>query len=161
MADDSPTWAGPDYDVPDGKVLRAVARRRHWKQQYDASAAFVWRKPTRTTNPDGELITFPRGSIVPTWFRVQIGPTKLRRMWESRFIELYDFGRNLTVNDEYLPVDLPLRGQSATPPPAPKRSKREPGKRKAKGKAKKAAKPTPAPEPVPAPLSAVPDIEEL
>ncbi len=167
MADDiptSPSWTGPDYDVPDGQVLRAVQKRRHWKQQYDETAAVVWRRQVTGVNPEGEPVVFPIGSIVPTWFRLQLGRTKLQRFWESRFIELYDFGRAIRIQDEYLPVELPLRGSTPSKP-APRSGSKKKSTTKKKSSRRKFTRhsstpaTTPASTPSSTPSSAKPDTE--
>lgn len=62
---------------------RPVRKLRHWKQQFDPRAKFVWRKNLRFA---GEQMV--AGDIVPDGL---LKPTKLRRFWESGIIELAEF----------------------------------------------------------------------
>jgi len=65
---------------------RKIRSLRHWKQQYDKNAAFVWRKSTTWNG-----VEFSPGDLVPAEIIAEMGPTKQRRFWESQFIELAEF----------------------------------------------------------------------
>ncbi len=72
------------------KVVQTIRKLRHWKQQFQKNARFVWRKDTRWPNDDGPGDTlYPGGSFVPVWIQQSMG-AKLRRFWESQRIELYE-----------------------------------------------------------------------
>ncbi len=72
------------------KVVQTIRKLRHWKQQYQKNARFVWRKATRWPNEHGKGDTlYPAGSFVPVWVQATMG-AKLRRFWESNRIELYE-----------------------------------------------------------------------
>lgn len=60
-----------------------VRRLRHWKQQFDPRARFVWRKGLTYAGQRVEA-----GDVVPDGL---LKPTKLRRFWESGVIELAEF----------------------------------------------------------------------
>jgi hypothetical protein len=59
-------------------------RLRHWKQQYDPNAEFVFTKPI-TYGPK----KYKAGDKIPD--ELFDNKTKLRRFWESKTIELYAF----------------------------------------------------------------------
>lgn len=61
-----------------------VRRLRHWKQRFNRDAKFVWR--VRTVYAGREY--WP-GDTIPK--DLEDRPTKLRRFWESRRIELAEF----------------------------------------------------------------------
>ena len=61
-----------------------VRRLRHWKQRFKENAKFIWR--TRTVYAGREY--WP-GDTIPK--DLEGKPTKLRRFWESRRIELAEF----------------------------------------------------------------------
>ncbi len=58
-----------------------IRKLRHWKQQWDRDAEFVWRRYTRYAGKD----CMP-GDTIPDILKDN--PTKLRRFWESQRIEL-------------------------------------------------------------------------
>ncbi len=61
-----------------------VRKMRHWKQRWQKDAKFVWSRPTTYgCHP------YKPGDDLPEELMKQ--PTKLRRFWESRRIELKDF----------------------------------------------------------------------
>ena len=68
---------------PQGRKVRSL---RHWKQQFDPSAVFIWR---RATVWEGE--SFEPGDLIPEKICQQMGRNKLRRFWESSWIELAEF----------------------------------------------------------------------
>ena len=111
------------------KVVKAVRKIRHWKQRYDAKAAFVWRKQTTWSTPTHKAVTFPAGSVVEEWVLESMGAAKLRRFWESHRIELREFD-----NDTGRPAPPP-----APPPAAPAAKKGNGLKKKGNGKKKKAS----------------------
>ena len=61
-----------------------VRRLRHWKQRFKENAKFIWR--TRTVYAGREC---QPGDTIPK--DLEGKPTKLRRFWESRRIELAEF----------------------------------------------------------------------
>lgn len=63
------------------KVIRKL---RHWKQQFDKNAAFIWRRRMLYRG----TITVP-GTPIPEF--LANNRTKLRRFWESQVIELAEF----------------------------------------------------------------------
>lgn len=65
------------------KRIRAL---RHWKQRFDPKARFVWRKDT-----DWGEQHFGAGTVIPDEIIEEMGRAKLRRFWESHFIELAEF----------------------------------------------------------------------
>lgn len=64
--------------------MREVRKLRHWKQQWDKNATFIWRRPKTYA---GEL--YMPGDPIPD--ELTKHPTKLRRFWESKIIELAEF----------------------------------------------------------------------
>ncbi len=62
----------------------AVKGVRHWKQEFDKHADFVWRKRLKW---DKEMTVV--GDPIPALLKDN--PTKLRRFWESQSIELAGF----------------------------------------------------------------------
>lgn len=116
-----------------GPLTNKVRTIRHWKQQFDKGARFVWRKPTKW---DGNT-SFEAGSEVPKGL---LPPTKLRRFWEAGRIELAEFdepknvflGRN---EPKKRTVKKPAAKKPVTRPPADKETvvkKPEPKKPEAK-----------------------------
>lgn len=67
--------------------VRRVRTLRHWKQRFDRNARMVWRKRTTWS----QELQFEAGEEIPPEIIKQIGPAKLRRFWESHFIELQGF----------------------------------------------------------------------
>lgn len=67
--------------MPKPKIIRKL---RHWKQQFDKNAAFVWR---RRMLYRGTLTVL--GDPIPEF--LASNKTKLRRFWESQVIELAEF----------------------------------------------------------------------
>lgn len=65
---------------------QSIRKLRHWKQQYNKDAAFVWRKDVTW---HGKKIK--RGTKVSKTILEEMGGAKLRRMWESHTIELFEF----------------------------------------------------------------------
>lgn len=82
-----------------GPVLRPVRRLRHWKQQFDKNAHFIWRK-----NVTYGTTIFVAGQRVPDGL---IPTAKLRRFWESRFIELAEFKEPKNVLTGQVEPDAP------------------------------------------------------
>lgn len=67
-------------------MARRIRALRHWKQRFDPNAAFVWRKRTEW----GDQV-FEPGDPIPDEIIEEMGRTKLRRFWESHFVELAEF----------------------------------------------------------------------
>ena len=65
-------------------MTRSPHRMRHWKQRFDKGADFTWR---RNTVYAGEQ--YYAGDRIPQDLKDK--PTKLRRFWESKWIQLADF----------------------------------------------------------------------
>jgi hypothetical protein len=106
--------------VPEGQPIRAVGKYRHWKQRFQRDAVFIWRKNVRWPR-DGELLPFAAGSVIPAWVMESMGPAKLRRMWESHFVELYQVDGS-----------APEGSQVVLNPPSGPKPKGKSGRRKAK-----------------------------
>ena len=96
---------------PQTKVLKPIRKLRHWKQRFDKNAAFAWRKNITYAGH-----YYARGELVPEGL---IPRTKIRRFWESRIIELYEFAEpNVltgqvpvrTADDVEVIVDVVARG---------------------------------------------------
>ena len=66
------------------ETRKMVRTFRHWKQRFHKNSDFVWRRPTRYA---GEL--YLAGDPIPD--HLKDSPTKLRRFWESKRIELAEF----------------------------------------------------------------------
>ena len=64
-------------------MKRSPRRLRHWKQKYDKNAKFIWSRDVVYSGQD-----FVAGDIIPDGL---VSPTKLRRLWESKWIQLADF----------------------------------------------------------------------
>jgi len=66
------------------KKRRLIRKLRHWKQQYDKNAEFIWRR--RMFFRGVQTIA---GDPIPE--ELAKNKTKLRRFWESKVIELAEF----------------------------------------------------------------------
>jgi hypothetical protein len=66
--------------------VRKVRNLRHWKQQYDANAKFVARKTLKLIGG-----TLYAGDVLPQEVVDGMGRSKLKRFWQSRYIELAEF----------------------------------------------------------------------
>lgn len=85
--------AAPDKTLADRPSVdgrRPIRKLRHWKQQFDQDARFLWRRDVHWD----EDTDFKRGDLVPDGL---INRTKLRRFWESGWIELLDFSEPTNV----------------------------------------------------------------
>lgn len=68
-----------------------TARRiRHWKEQFSLNASYVWSKSTLC---NGKLTVV--GAIIPK--KLSDNKIKLRRLWDSRFIQLAPHTANYTI----------------------------------------------------------------
>lgn len=63
---------------------------RHWRQHFDGNADFIYRRPMKIDTENGPKTVYP-GEMVD---KDQWGGAKLRRLWESNYIELADFRPN-------------------------------------------------------------------
>lgn len=63
--------------------MRRIRKLRHWKQQFDKDARFVWRRETLFAGT-----IYEAGTVIPDDL---IPKAKLRRFWEAGRIELYKF----------------------------------------------------------------------
>ena len=63
---------------------RVIRKLRHWKQRFDPNVDFIWRR--RTTFGDE---TYEPGDPIPKMLHEM--KAKLRRFWESHWIELAEF----------------------------------------------------------------------
>ena len=88
---------------------RPIRKLRHWKQQYDKNACFVWR---RDVHWDADT-DFKKGEPVPDGL---INPVKLRRFWESQWIELLEFEEVNVVTGRPEPVPEPEQPNTAPDP---------------------------------------------
>ena len=80
--------------------MRKVRTLRHWKQQYDKNAKFVWRRGGVYAGVPHEI-----GDDIPeTLFK---NKTKLRRFWDSGWIELAEFEDAGLIPRNELDLDLP------------------------------------------------------
>lgn len=61
----------------------ATRRLRHWKQQYNPNATFIWRRALSFAG----VQTVPGEALSDETVK-RMGPAKLRRFWESQAIEL-------------------------------------------------------------------------
>jgi len=68
---------------PTGRKVRLL---RHWKQQFDRNAKFMWRRPCTWGTTE-----FMPGDLVTDEVAGEMGPNKLRRFWEASYIELAEF----------------------------------------------------------------------
>lgn len=64
--------------------MRAVRKLRHWKQQFDPKAKFIWRKAVQW---HGENVTI--GTEIPA--DLANDKRKLKVFWEAKVIELFEF----------------------------------------------------------------------
>ena len=69
------------------QARRKIRSLRHWKQRFDKNASFIWRRDVQW---DGKR-SFKAGDEIPQDVLDEMGPTKLRRLWESHRIELAEF----------------------------------------------------------------------
>ena len=125
--------AGPEVEHFT-EVVQTVGKLRHWKQRFDATAAFVWRRRI-TWAADGRIAEFEIGTLVPDWVLKSMGRTKLSRFWESRVIELAE-----------------LKSKSETKP-EPVVRKKKTRRRRAAAEDAAPAPPEPGPEGSPEPSS--------
>lgn len=65
-------------------MRKKVRTLRHWKQRFNKNADFIWRRPIIWQGENMEP-----GDPIPE--ALAKNPTKLRRFWESRVIELAEF----------------------------------------------------------------------
>ena len=65
-------------------MRKSLRKLRHWKQRYNPHAAFIWR---RRVNWQGKPCT--PGEVIPD--ELAANKAKLRRFWESQWIELAQF----------------------------------------------------------------------
>lgn len=72
------------------EVVKTIGKYRHWKQQFQADAGFVFRRAITWTTPERSA-RFEPGTELPEWVRESMGRAKLRRWWESHYIELAKF----------------------------------------------------------------------
>jgi len=70
--------------------MRKVRRLRHWKQQFNPNAKFIWNKPILWA---GEYVKV--GSPVPA--KLLNIPIKLQRFWSAGVIELAEFEAPLDI----------------------------------------------------------------
>lgn len=82
------------------RVVKHTRRLRHWKQQFDENAAFVWRRPLKWKGK-----TMKVGDKLSKRLIKEMGRAKLRRFWESHAIELCDFSAPEKILPEQ--VELP------------------------------------------------------
>ena len=82
---------------------RAVRILRHWKQRFDKGARMRWRRQTTWS----QELQFEAGEEIPPEIIKQMGATKLRRFWESHFIELYEFEDPDVGTGQVAPVPTP------------------------------------------------------
>jgi hypothetical protein len=90
-----------------------VRKLRHWKQQFNPNARFVLRRPLTIYGED-----FPRGHVLSDELVTKIGPTKIRRWWESRTIELAEFSEPRYQPEPHAapePAREPVSGDVAEP----------------------------------------------
>lgn len=64
-------------------MKRSPRRLRHWKQRYNKNAKFIWSRDVVYSGQE-----FEAGDVIPDGL---VTPIKLRRLWESRWIQLADF----------------------------------------------------------------------
>lgn len=65
------------------KAPRVIRKLRHWKQRFNENAAFIWRRSCTF----GE-VKVKAGDLVDVKL---VGRVKIRRLWESHWIELAEF----------------------------------------------------------------------
>ncbi len=78
---------------------RRIRTLRHWRQQYDPNAEFVWRRPSVFMG-----VCYKPGEKIPA--ELQKNKTKLKRFWESKWIELALFDEKTGIVKEF-DLDLP------------------------------------------------------
>lgn len=61
-------------------------RLRHWKQQFDPNAQFIWRRATTFNG-----VECVAGDVLSDAVILKMGVNKLRRLWQSSRIELHQF----------------------------------------------------------------------
>ncbi len=82
------------------KPRKQIRLLRHWKQRFDKNAAFIFRRPLQY-GPK----RYQPGDPIPT--ELEDNPTKLRRFWESKVIELAEFEDPDVVTGRVIPDTLP------------------------------------------------------
>lgn len=81
--------------------MRQVVRKlRHWKQRFHKDAEFIWRRPVKW---NGKVVT--PGDPIPKELVDQ--PTKLRRFWESKVVELALFEEPNVATGQVEELPLP------------------------------------------------------
>ena len=80
-------------------------RLRHWKQQFDPNAQFIWRRATTFNG-----VECAAGDILTEDVILGMGVNKLRRLWQASRIELHQF--------EAPPTSHPLPSGAAAAPPS-------------------------------------------
>lgn len=65
-------------------MRKQIRKLRHWKQRFNRNAEFVFRRKVTWGNR-----VYEPGDPIPK--ELQASPTKLRRFWESRTVELAEF----------------------------------------------------------------------
>lgn len=80
-------------------------RLRHWKQQFDPNARFIWRRSTLFNG-----VEYVAGDVLSEDVILKMGVNKLRRLWQSSRIELHQF--------EAPPTTHPLRPGAAPEHPS-------------------------------------------
>ena len=121
-------------DPDAGAHRKPIRKLRHWKQQFEPNAKFVWRRAMRWNKHD-----FVAGEPVPEWLQEQLG-RRLRRFWESNMIELAEFAEpnSLTGLPPDPPPDPPEE-QDAVADGEASNSDDKPRKRKRKRRSRHAA----------------------
>ena len=79
--------------------MRKVRTLRHWKQQYDKNAKFIFRRPVVYMGKQ-----YHPGDPIPE--ALKNNKTKLYRFWDSGAIELAEFDESKGIVDEF-GLDLP------------------------------------------------------
>lgn len=85
-------------------------RLRHWKQQFNKDAKFIFAKPMNYAGKQ-----YAAGAKIPKELAAQ--KTKLRRFWEGRVIELADFAYKSVLPDVAVRETLTLKGKKQKPKP--------------------------------------------
>lgn len=80
-----------------------IRRNRHWKQRFDESADFVWR---RRITMNGRVFE-PGDPVDKDLFPASVLRVKLRRFWEAGAIELAKFDRPDAKTGEVVDEDVP------------------------------------------------------
>lgn len=94
-------------------------RLRHWKQQFDPNAQFIWRRATTFNGVECKA-----GDVLSDDVILKMGVNKLRRLWQSSRIELHEFEAPQTSHPRPSGAALgqpsgdsqPLAAPAATPP---------------------------------------------